>query len=417
MKVFIDPGHGGGDPGAVANGIQEKVINLTVSKKLKELLQLSDIEVKMSRETDVGVDLSERCTMANKWGADFFISVHHNAGGGDGYEVIHSIYHGKGEQLANEVGKEFDKTGQNCRRIFSRQGQNGDYYCVIRETSMPAIITEYAFLDSKDVEAVDTTEELHKEATAIAKGVCDYVGIKLVESKPQPKPADSGMLILGKPSSTIGQAKEWARKSGATSLFISLADIYWKVAPGSGVDPAVAFAQAAKETGFGKFGGVLDESFKNPCGMKKKEGGSDSDKNAHQKFASWEEGITAHVDHLALYAGASGYPKSLTPDPRHFGFIAGTAKTVESLGGKWAPAPSYGNDIVKMVSVVKATDEPPVKTVQETVVEDAISNKLITDKQYWLDVLNGKTSPNPEYIQIIFQRAGNEIKKAKEGAK
>jgi len=187
MKVFIDPGHGGSDPGAVANGIQEKVINLVVAKKLKELLLQSGIEVRMSRETDAAVDLNERCRMANQWGADFFISVHYNAGGGDGYEVIHSIYHGKGEQLAQAIGKEFDKTGQNCRRIFSRQGQNGDYYCVIRETSMPAIITEYAFLDTRDVEAVDTTEELYIEAAAIARGFCSFAGITLVESKPAPE--------------------------------------------------------------------------------------------------------------------------------------------------------------------------------------------------------------------------------------
>lgn len=189
MKIFIDPGHGGGDPGAVANSIQEKVINLVVAKKVKELLQKSGIDVKMSRETDVAVDLNERCRMANQWGADFFISIHHNAGGGDGYEVIHSIYHGKGEQLAQAVGDEFGKTGQNCRRIFSRQGQNGDYYCVIRETAMPAIITEFAFLDTKDVEAVDTTAELHGEAAAIAQGFCKYVGISVKKDEPKPEPS------------------------------------------------------------------------------------------------------------------------------------------------------------------------------------------------------------------------------------
>lgn len=201
MKVFIDPGHGGADTGAVANGIQEKVINLVVAKKVRELLQQSGIEVMMSRETDVDVGLSERCKMANQWGADYFISIHHNAGGGDGYEVIHSIYHGKGEQLAQAVGKEFDKTGQNCRRIFSRQGQNGDYYCVIRETAMPAIITEYAFLDTKDVEAVDTTEELYIEATAIARGFCSFVGITLVESKPAPEPQ--------KPQEQVKEPEAW----------------------------------------------------------------------------------------------------------------------------------------------------------------------------------------------------------------
>ncbi|SJU02468.1 Uncharacterised protein [Clostridioides difficile] len=62
----------------------------------------------------------------------------------------------------------------------------------------------------------------------------------------------------------------------------------------------------------------MDESYNNPCGMKTSQGGSDTDPNAHQRFNSWDEGVQAHLDHLALYAGAKGYPKEGTYDPRHF---------------------------------------------------------------------------------------------------
>lgn len=186
MKIFIDPGHGGGESGAVANGFVEKDLNLKVALKLRSLLQSHQgIEVKMSREADIYVDLSERCRMANAWGADYFISVHHNAGGGDGYEVIHSIYAGEGKALAEAIGEKFSKTGQNCRRIFSRQGTNGDYYCVIRETTMPAVITEYAFLDTVDVQAVDTPAELEQEARAIDAAVVDFLGLGIPATVPQ----------------------------------------------------------------------------------------------------------------------------------------------------------------------------------------------------------------------------------------
>lgn len=179
-------------------------------------------------------------------------------------------------------------------------------------------------------------------------------------SKPEPPKTEqpAGTLIISSARATAGQAKAWAKNKGATELFISLADIFWKLAPIIGVDPVVAYCQSAKETGYGRFGGVLDESFKNTCGMKKNDGGGDYDKEAHQRFVSWEEGIQAQLDHLALYAGAPGYPKATTPDPRHFDFIAGTAKTVESLGGKWAPSISYGTDIVKMMDELIATPEP-----------------------------------------------------------
>jgi N-acetylmuramoyl-L-alanine amidase len=180
MKIFIDPGHGGSDSGAVANGIIEKVINLVVALKLEELLLKCGFDVKLSRTSDVYVGLTERCNMANAWGADYFISVHHNAGGGDGYEVIHSVRAGSGKALAEAIGKEFNKLGQNCRRIYFRESVNypgHDYYTVIASSNMPAVITEYAFLDTKDVQAVDTVQELQNEAYAIAKAICGYTGI------------------------------------------------------------------------------------------------------------------------------------------------------------------------------------------------------------------------------------------------
>jgi hypothetical protein len=118
---------------------------------------------------------------------------------------------------------------------------------------------------------------------------------------------------------------------------------------------------------FGRFGGVLDESFRNTCGMKTRQGGANSDPNAHQRFTSWEESVTAHCDHLALYAGAPGYPRADTPDPRHFAHLVGKARTYEELGGKWAPSPDYGRSIVRdylqpLLATAEAAPEtlPPV---------------------------------------------------------
>ncbi len=65
------------------------------------------------------------------------------------------------------------------------------------------------------------------------------------------------------------------------------------------------------------------------------------------RFVNWRQGITACIDHLGLYAGAPGYPRTSTPDPRHFASIYATAPTVERLGGHWAPDPDYGRSIVR----------------------------------------------------------------------
>ncbi|MDO5517573.1 MAG: N-acetylmuramoyl-L-alanine amidase [Clostridium sp.] len=155
--------------------------------------------------------------------------------------------------------------------------------------------------------------------------------------------------IVSSTKVTVKQAEEWAKSKGATDTFVGLAKLYWQYSDECGdVNPGIAYVQAAKETGYGKFGGVLDDSYKNPCGMKTSAGGGDYDPNAHQRFNSWDEGVQAHLDHLALYAGANGYPKSNTYDPRHFVTIKGKAPTVNSLGGKWAPSATYGEDVNKL---------------------------------------------------------------------
>ncbi|WP_081750250.1 polysaccharide deacetylase family protein [Paenibacillus massiliensis] len=158
--------------------------------------------------------------------------------------------------------------------------------------------------------------------------------------------------ILSAPRATVQQAKAWAESKGASAVFIELADIVWNEAPAVGVDPLVVYTQSAKETGYGNFGGVLDDMFMNPAGLKTQAGGSDIDQGAHQRFFSWEEGVRAQIDHLALYAGARGYPRTDTVDPRHFPHLMGKATTVESLGGAWASSPTYGIEIVNMMSEV-----------------------------------------------------------------
>lgn len=149
--------------------------------------------------------------------------------------------------------------------------------------------------------------------------------------------------ILDRPAVTFSAAQRWAAGRNATGEFVGLAPIYWTLADLVAAD--VAYAQAAKETGFGRFGGIIDASFHNPCGLKTDRGGDNTDPNAHQRFPDWTFGVRAHLDHLALYAAAPGYPRSATPDPRHFRWLLGRALTVETLSGQWAGA-GYGESIV-----------------------------------------------------------------------
>jgi N-acetylmuramoyl-L-alanine amidase len=77
--IVIDPGHGGKDPGALGKKSQEKDIVLSVAKLLKKKLTKEGFNVKLTREKDVFIELSQRANLANKWDGDLFISLHCNA--------------------------------------------------------------------------------------------------------------------------------------------------------------------------------------------------------------------------------------------------------------------------------------------------------------------------------------------------
>lgn len=228
----------------------------------------------------------------------------------------------------------------------------------------------------------------------------------------QPAPAGD-VPVIGTATATLVQAEAWAHKNNATDTFVSLARKYWDYAPlHGGVNPVIAYCMSALETGFGKFRGVLNDTFCNPCGMKTSSGGVDADPNAHQRFISWEDGVKAHLDHAALYAGATGYPLSKTPDPRHFKYLFGTGKTIETLCKGWCPGnANYAPTIQRMMGEIAAvTVAAPERSAVEITVDNAVADGVLTARDYWIDVLNGKTPANPEYIKIALDRYHERVK-------
>ena len=195
------------------------------------------------------------------------------------------------------------------------------------------------------------------------------------------------MNILGETKITYNQLKAWvkSKKTADPLLLVNLPSI-WRAAVKRGILPEVMCSQICVETGYFKFGGVLDASYHNTCGLKTTKGGSDKAAKAHMKFKSWEEGINAHADHLALYAGAKGFPKyspetkgyynenckanGTTKDPRHFTYLYGCCKTVEGLSGTWATSKNYAEKILTLVKEIQST-----KVVEDKKVETKVKHK------------------------------------------
>jgi N-acetylmuramoyl-L-alanine amidase len=92
-RVVIDPGHGGHDPGAMNNGLSEAELVLDVALRLEKLLlKQPGVEVVMTRRLDVFVPLEERTAMANREGADLFLSIHANASEDDRVHGIETYF-------------------------------------------------------------------------------------------------------------------------------------------------------------------------------------------------------------------------------------------------------------------------------------------------------------------------------------
>lgn len=184
-KVFIGVGHGGSDPGAVANNFKEKDLNLQIALACKDYLVKHGVEVKMSRTKDENDTLSDEIKECNAFSPDLAVDIHNNAGGGDGAEVFHHYGGGKGKSLATNILDEITKIGQNSRGAKTRTNSAGrDYYGFIREVIAPAVIVECAFVDNAtDVEILATEGKRKTMGQAIAKGILKSLGIEIQSDK------------------------------------------------------------------------------------------------------------------------------------------------------------------------------------------------------------------------------------------
>ncbi|HEY4601494.1 MAG TPA: N-acetylmuramoyl-L-alanine amidase [Cerasibacillus sp.] len=186
MKLFIDPGHGGTDPGAQGNGLQEKNLTLNIALKLRNILEqeYTGHSIMMSRTTDKTVSLTERTNMANNWGANYLVSIHINAGGGTGFEsyTYNGSYAGKAEtnRLRGIVHDEIIRqTG------FYNRGKKEANFHMVRESRMPAVLTENGFIDTvADANLLKQDAFLNKIARGHAVGIAKAFNLK--------KKSDSG---------------------------------------------------------------------------------------------------------------------------------------------------------------------------------------------------------------------------------
>lgn len=225
MKVFIGVGHGGSDPGAVANGLAEEDVNLNVALAMQAELLRHDVKVGMSRLKDENDPLAEEIAECNAFNPDCAVEVHANAGKGDGFEVFYqtNTYRSKSYAIAEAIEKQVTAIGQNTRGCKTRTSGSPvvDYYGWLRQVKCPAILCEAAFLDNKtDVQIIDTKAEQEVFGIAYAKGVLAYLGVAYKE------PSDD---MYGVMKQVIALSTEDKAKAYAASLNAKNDGAYYKV--------------------------------------------------------------------------------------------------------------------------------------------------------------------------------------------
>ncbi|NCU17680.1 hypothetical protein GW534_07910 [Bacillus sp. P1(2020)] len=186
-SVYLDPGHGGSDPGAVAGGLKEADINLDIAKKVESLLKQRGYTVYMSRTGNTTVGLYDRPAEANRLNTDIFVSIHTNSGSSSA-RGIESYYYKYKPEYPPKINKELHndpvRVAQSIKLAESVQkhmikgtgapnrGVKGAAFAVTRESIMPATLIEVGFISNPSERSQLATDSYRAK---IARGIADGI--------------------------------------------------------------------------------------------------------------------------------------------------------------------------------------------------------------------------------------------------
>lgn len=184
--VIVDAGHGGHDGGAVANGLIEKNLSLTLASQVRDHLESAGVRVRMTREKDRFLELEERCQIAAEVNADAFVSVHLNTSPAPEVLGLETYYAASQSLLARPAKSKGKPSGETLAQIIQRRaiaatkaedrGIKDSQLIVVMRTPCPAALVECGFLThTEEARRLNQEEYQDKLTKGIADGVVEFL--------------------------------------------------------------------------------------------------------------------------------------------------------------------------------------------------------------------------------------------------
>lgn len=210
-RILIDPGHGGQDPGAIGwTGLREKDVVLDIALRLRDLLEKQGAEVILSREDDTFISLIDRACLAERTGAEVFVSIHVNSSvnkEANGTETYYYYADPKGQELATLIQREMLTTLE----LSNRAPRPNRDFVVLKENTVPAVLTEVAFISNRAEEKLLGQPAFRqKAAEAIFRGLVAYFAGPTWQYREllAPTSAGPGLQEFLAPPATSGSASQ-----------------------------------------------------------------------------------------------------------------------------------------------------------------------------------------------------------------
>lgn len=380
VRICLDAGHVGShyNQSPVVKSYYESAMVWSLHLKLKAALEARGFEVMTTRvNIDTNLGVYERGTASK--GCDVFLSLHSNACGTESvdYPVVYRAYDNKNNvdtlalKIAKKVG-ELMGTAQAGRTATRKNSSGGEYYGVLRGAR--AVGTPYYMLiehsfhtNTKATKWLSEDANLDKLAVAEADILAEFFGME--SSTTTEKTA-----IMGKAQATAQQMALFCRSKNAEPKLTAcsteeLAEMFLEEGKAEGVRGDVAFAQSLHETGYFKFGGIVQPSQNNYGGIGALNGNS---AGQAASFPNPRTGVRVQIQHLKAYASTEALVNACV-DPRFSLVARGVAPYVEWLGaadnpsGKgWAvPGAGYGGKVVSLLEQILAQEIPQAPQTPE----------------------------------------------------